>query len=92
MANKCMCYRVSGKVQGVWFRDSTVTRANEIGITGWVRNVPDGSVEVLACGEEVKLEEFFQWLHKGPMLARVDSVQSEQVELEQYTDFSVRYD
>lgn len=92
MTTQCMRYRASGKVQGVWYRDSTVKQAIQIGLTGWVRNVPDGSVEVMACGSETQLEALYQWLLKGPILARVDSVESEQAELTEFSDFSVRYD
>ncbi len=91
VTKKCMRYQVVGKVQGVWFRDSTVKQANLIGVTGWVRNVPDGSVEVVASGDEHALEMLYQWLQKGPTLAKVESVEYEQIEREPFTDFSIRY-
>jgi acylphosphatase len=62
------------------------------GLTGWVRNRSDGSVEVLAMGEEQQLEALWQWLHKGPALAKVESVHQEKVEPEPLTDFAIRYD
>ncbi|MGM0434749.1 MAG: acylphosphatase, partial [Pseudomonadota bacterium] len=52
MAENCVLARVEGRVQGVSFRDSTRIQAQRLGITGYARNQPDGSVEVLACGEE----------------------------------------
>ena len=92
MTVKCMAYRVSGKVQGVWYRDSTVKQAAQIGVTGWVRNMADGCVEVLACGEQSQLDALYQWLMQGPLLARVEKVEQEAVEVQKFDDFVVRYD
>jgi acylphosphatase len=65
---------VGGRVQGVFFRDHTRTWAESLGITGWVRNLRDGRVEVLAEGEKDKLESFIERLKVGPPLAMVESV------------------
>lgn len=65
---------VSGRVQGVWFRDSTRKKANEINIHGWVRNKADGTVEVLAEGDEKDVSELVEWCHQGPPHARVSGV------------------
>ncbi|WP_285905343.1 acylphosphatase [Pseudodesulfovibrio pelocollis] len=65
---------IHGKVQGVWFRAWTADMARELGITGWVRNLPDGGVEALAQGEKAILERFIERLHDGPPLARVTQV------------------
>lgn len=65
---------VSGKVQGVWFRHSTVQQAQALGLTGWVRNLPDGRVEAVAEGPRDALETWVAWCHQGPALARVDQV------------------
>lgn len=67
---------VRGKVQGVWFRSWTRETAREIGVTGWVRNLPDGAVETLARGTEKQLDRFEQRLWDGPPLARVAAVES----------------
>ncbi len=67
------CY-VAGRVQGVWFRQSTLEQARSLGLVGWVRNLPDGRVECLACGPEAALEALRAWLHEGPPLARVTEV------------------
>jgi len=67
-------YLVSGKVQGVYFRHSTRALAERLGLRGFVRNLADGSVEVLAHGTPASLEELRRWLHRGPELALVDSV------------------
>lgn len=67
-------YRVSGKVQGVYFRHSTRLEAERLSLRGTVRNLPDGSVEVLAQGTPAAIEALRLWLHRGPALARVDKV------------------
>ena len=59
------------------FRDFTQRRAQRLGLKGFVRNLSDGSVEVLAQGEEQKLEQLLRALHRGPLLAHVESVESE---------------
>ena len=67
-------YRVSGKVQGVYFRHSTRVEAKRLNLRGTVRNLPDGSVEVLAQGTPAAIEALRLWLHQGSALARVDKV------------------
>lgn len=66
---------VSGVVQGVAFRWHTREKALELGVRGWVRNLRDGRVEVLAEAEEEVLEKFFSWLQVGPSAARVTGVE-----------------
>ena len=75
-------YTIKGRVQGVFFRDSTRRVAESLGITGHAINLPDGDVEVLACGELAALEQLGEWLHDGPAHARVDEVFARDVELE----------
>jgi len=65
---------VNGRVQGVYFRASTQREAKRLGLCGWVKNRPDGGVEVLAEGEEDGLKELIAWAHKGPSAARVERV------------------
>lgn len=67
-------YTIKGRVQGVWFRDSTRKQANELGLTGSAINLPDGDVLVFANGAEAALDALERWLHQGPPLARVDDV------------------
>ncbi len=67
--------KITGKVQGVWFRGSTQQKARELGIKGTVRNLPDGSVFVEAEGEEAILQQFIAWCRLGPELAKVENVQ-----------------
>lgn len=70
----CRRYVVSGRVQGVWFRASTREQAERLGIGGHALNLPDGSVEVLACGDDAVLDQLAAWLRHGPELARVDDL------------------
>jgi acylphosphatase len=66
---------IRGRVQGVYFRASTVYEAQNLGLTGWVRNCPDGSVEAVAEGTREKLDELIAWCKKGPSGARVKNVE-----------------
>ncbi len=86
-----VCYRcrVIGRVQGVWFRGSTRSEAQKLGVTGHAVNLPDGSVEVLACGEPQAVDRLRDWLWLGPPAARVDDVQCEAVEVAAPGDFRV---
>ena len=65
---------VSGRVQGVTFRDSTRRRAQEAGVAGWVRNLPDGSVEAELEGPSAAVEQVLAWARTGPPLAEVEHV------------------
>ena len=71
----CRRFLVSGRVQGVFYRDSTRRQAQALGITGWVRNLFDRRVEVLACGEAEQLEAFIKWLEIGPEYAKVTNIE-----------------
>lgn len=66
---------IEGRVQGVWFRDSTRRKARELGVRGWVKNRYDGGVELLAEGPEEDVNELIAWCHQGPPNARVDRVE-----------------
>jgi acylphosphatase len=68
--------RIRGKVQGVGFRFSTVRRAHMIGVTGWVQNMNDGSVEAMVQGTPEQVDQMLEWLGKGPPAARVTDVSS----------------
>ncbi|MCK4691943.1 MAG: acylphosphatase [Desulfuromonadales bacterium] len=69
--------RVTGRVQGVWFRQSTKDTAERYGVKGWCRNNPDGSVEAVLEGEETTVKAVIDWCKNGPDLARVDDLQIE---------------
>lgn len=78
MTKVCSKVWVHGMVQGVGFRYSTQAQAKKLGITGYARNLSDGSVEVLACGEAEQVDALLSWLKEGgPRSARVDKVLSE---------------
>lgn len=79
----CIRCHVSGRVQGVWFRASTREQARRLGISGYARNLADGRVEVLACGEETTLQQLQQWLWQGPVGARVEQVECSRSEADQ---------
>lgn len=70
----CRRFSISGRVQGVWFRESTRQVATGMGLSGHARNLPDGTVEVLACGSEAAVAELLAWLRVGPPLAKVAEV------------------
>ena len=76
MARSLHCV-VGGQVQGVFFRAFVVDQAQALDLTGWVRNLPGGKVEVLAQGEDASLEQLSALLRQGPPLARVDEVDAE---------------
>ncbi len=70
--------RVRGRVQGVYFRQSTQEEAERLGgLTGWVRNLPDGDVEAVVEGPRDRVEALVKWCHRGPPSARVDEVRRE---------------
>lgn len=81
---------VSGRVQGVCYRAYTQREARRLGLTGWVRNLLDGRVEVMASGSPAALEEFRQWLHRGPPQAAVNGVITNTAQDDGWTEFSVR--
>lgn len=71
---------MSGRVQGVFFRASAARRARELGVTGYARNLADGRVEVLACGDTPAVDALCEWLWQGPPAARVHEVVVRSVE------------
>ena len=89
MTQEARQFTVHGRVQGVWFRDSTRREAERLGITGHAINLPDGRVEVLACGTARALSELENWLQVGPPLASVTKVESRAVETTQTASFRI---
>ncbi|WP_106640807.1 acylphosphatase [Allosphingosinicella vermicomposti] len=81
---------VRGKVQGVFYRAWTMETAQSLGITGWVRNRDDGTVELLAMGNADAVNELIHHLHEGPPAARVDSVEVEEATAEPLDHFEKR--
>lgn len=89
MTKICKHFFITGKVQGVFYRDTTRKKANELGLTGWVRNLADGRVELLVSGEEKRVQQLGEWLWQGPPAARVDSVIAEDIAMEHHPDFQI---
>ena len=83
---------VSGRVQGIFFRENTKKKAQKLRITGWVRNLPDGRVEAVLEGEKDKIEELVNWVKKGPMFAKVDGLEVMPEEYQgEFDNFEIRY-
>jgi acylphosphatase len=72
ICRKCL---VAGRVQGVFYRGTAAQRARELGVRGYARNLPDGRVEVLACGEARVVESFIEWLWIGSAASKVTAVE-----------------
>ncbi len=81
---------ITGRVQGVFFRVFTQKRAEELDLVGYVRNLPDYSVEIVVMGPQDKLSAMESWAHEGSPFARVDSVTVESVPEQRFTLFSIR--
>lgn len=83
--------KIYGQVQGVFFRESTKSLAQKLGLTGWVENMPDGTVEIHAEGETEAINEFLQWVKNGPPMAKVERVENLPISAnEKYTGFSIK--
>jgi len=83
---------ISGRVQGVFFRAHTQEKAFELGVKGWVRNLPDGRVEAVFEGDEDAVKKIIDWCHVGPPAARVDDVEVIWEEYKgEFDSFSIRY-
>ncbi|HEX7044338.1 MAG TPA: acylphosphatase [Burkholderiales bacterium] len=88
--NCCRRFVVSGRVQGVGFRYAACDEAERLGLTGWVRNLPNGDVEALACGDAEALQAFERWLWKGPRAARVRDVHASDAPAQRFASFEIR--
>lgn len=92
MAKKQAHIVVKGLVQGVFFRAHTEQAAKRLGLSGWVKNRPDGSVEIKAEGDEEKVKRFVEWCHQGPPSARVTGVDVSYGEVEgRFGSFGIKY-
>ncbi len=85
---RCRRFAVTGRVQGVFFRASTRDVAVDLSLTGFARNMADGSVEVLACGSQDAIEKLAAWLREGPRMASVSSVHEEVADFQELDGFS----
>jgi len=82
--------RVSGLVQGVFFRAKTKEQAESLGLCGWVKNMPGGEVELEACGDEQAIQALTEWLWQGPPMAKVQQVEVKPCPVQAFSGFSIR--
>jgi acylphosphatase len=82
---------VKGTVQGVYFRASAKTRADELGVVGWVKNTREGHVEILATGNDYAINEFVNWCRVGPTHAVVSTIDIEKMDLRLFNEFSITH-
>ena len=83
---------ISGRVQGVFFRNQTRRKAKKIGVTGWVKNLADGRVEAVFEGEENLVKIMIEWVRRGPLLSKVNGVEVEWENFSgEFNDFEIRY-
>ena len=86
----CLHYLVTGRVQGMGYRAATRAAARRLGLSGWVRNTPQGKVELIACGDAAALQEFETWLWQGPAQAQVTAVVKSVAALAAFPDFDIQ--
>jgi acylphosphatase len=91
MSHVARFVRVTGLVQGVFFRAWAAEQALDLGVTGWIRNAPDGSVEAHLEGERWAVQQLVDLLHRGPPSARVSNISVEDAEIERAEQFEVRH-
>jgi len=83
---------ISGRVQGIFFRDNTRKMAEELGVYGWVKNLPDGRVEAVFEGEKEKVEKMIEWSKKGSLIAKVNGIDIEWQEYKgEFENFEIKY-
>jgi len=86
---KCVHLILSGRVQGVFFRNNTRRKAAELGLVGFAKNLPNGTVMVVAQGEDNKLQELIEFIKKGPGIAKVENIQIKHKEPENFKSFEI---
>lgn len=86
---KTLSIIVTGKVQGVWYRQSAKEKATELGVTGNVRNQPDVSVAIIATGLAKQLDQFIEWCRQGPPRALVTNVEVTELPLQSFDRFVI---
>ena len=87
----CKRIQVYGKVQGVFFRATSKTMADDLKLAGWVKNEADGTVLLEVEGPEALVEKMLDWCRQGPTFSRVDDVLDQKVALKDYKGFQIRY-
>jgi len=92
MEKKRVHLLISGRVQGVLFRAQSKAKAEELKLNGWVRNLPDGRVEMVVEGDRQKIEEMLNWISYGLIFARVENIERKEEEYKgEFNDFKIRY-
>lgn len=92
MTKQCLHIIVSGLVQGVYFRASTQNKANSLGVTGWVKNLVDGSVEIMVEGEKNLVNQMLEWCKKGTIGSEVENINYENIPFQnKFTEFIITY-
>ena len=81
---------IKGKVQGVFFRATAKDIADDLGVKGWVRNLPDRNVEIRATATEEALQKYIDWCKQGPPKAKVENVSIEELVLEEFNNFKIK--
>ena len=88
---KCLHLIISGRVQGVFFRDNIRRKATELELKGYVRNLEDSTVEVVAQGDENKINELIEFIKKGPGIAKVRDIKIKHKKPENFKSFEIRF-
>ena len=86
---KCTHLLVSGRVQGVFFRANVRSKANELSLKGYAKNLEDGNVEIVAEGNEEKLKELIEFMRKGPGVAKIENIKITHKEPENFKSFEI---
>lgn len=83
---------ISGRVQGVFFRENSRRKAEKLEVNGWVKNLDDSRVEIILEGDEEEVKKIIRWTKKGPIFAKVDKVEIEEEEYkDEFKDFKIKY-
>ena len=85
----CCLIQVFGLVQEVFFRYSAKTEAKKLSLVGYIKNLDDGSVEIIICGNKEKINEFMEWCRNGSAMAKVERVEANEVEFKEFTKFDI---
>jgi len=80
---------VKGKVQGIFYRQSAKELAHQLGISGQIKNLPDGNVQIIATGTKVQLDQLMEWCKKGPPNAIVAGINFRELPLQEFSHFTI---
>ena len=85
----CFLIKVSGLVQGVFFRHSAKIEAEKLGLKGCAKNLKNESVEIIVCGEKDKINEFIEWCRNGSSMAKVERIEAKEIEYKKFENFNI---